>query len=48
VYARVAPDNLASCKVLENCGFQREGLLRQDFRTHDGRLIDLYLYGRLK
>jgi RimJ/RimL family protein N-acetyltransferase len=48
VYARVAPDNLGSCKVLENCGFEREGLLRRDFRTSEGRLVDVYVYSALK
>lgn len=48
VYARMVPENVASIRVAEKCGFEREGLLRQDFRATDGRLLDVYLYGRLK
>lgn len=48
VYARIVPDNLASIRVAEKCGFAREGLLRHDFRTSDDRLLDVYLYGKLR
>ena len=48
VYARIVPENLASIRVAEKCGYEREGLLRSDFRTSDGRLLDVYLYGRLR
>lgn len=48
VYARIVPDNAASIRVAEKCGYEREGLLRRDFRTSDGRLLDVYLYGRLR
>jgi RimJ/RimL family protein N-acetyltransferase len=33
VYARIVPGNLASIRVAEKCGYEREGLLRSDFRT---------------
>ena len=48
VYARIVPDNLGSIRVAEKCGFEREGLLRRDFRTSDGKLLDVFLYGRLR
>jgi ribosomal-protein-serine acetyltransferase len=48
VYARVDPDNIASIRVLESCGFQQEGLLRKDFRTGDGRLLDVCYFGKLR
>jgi len=47
VYARVDPGNTASIKVLERCGFVQEGLLRHDFRSGDGRLLDVRYYGLL-
>ena len=28
IVIRANPDNVASCKIAENCGFEREGLLR--------------------
>ena len=48
VYVRVVPENIASMRVAEKCGFEREGLLRRDFRTATGELVDVYLYGRLR
>jgi RimJ/RimL family protein N-acetyltransferase len=48
VFASVDPDNKASIRVLENCGFQLEGLLRSDFRAGDGRLMDVRYYGALR
>lgn len=48
VYCRVATDNTASNKVAIKNGFQLEGVLKQEFRIHDGSLIDLNYYGRLK
>jgi RimJ/RimL family protein N-acetyltransferase len=47
VYARVDPKNIASCTVLERCGFEREGLMRRDYRTADGRVLDLLMYSVL-
>jgi ribosomal-protein-alanine N-acetyltransferase len=38
--------NLASARVLEKAGFQREGLLRRYF-IKDGKPIDVFIYSRL-
>ncbi|MFH0929158.1 MAG: GNAT family protein [Candidatus Aenigmatarchaeota archaeon] len=47
IYATVRKDNVASCKVLENVGFDREGLLRKSvFRK--GKFYDERLYSVLK
>ena len=48
VFARIVPVNVASIRVVEKCGYEREGLLRSDFRTSSGDLLDVYLYGRLR
>ncbi len=48
VFARVDPENQASIKVLEHCGFELEGILRSDFRAGDGRLMDVRYYGVLR
>lgn len=48
VFARVDPENIGSCTVLERCGFEKEGVMRRDFRTADGRLLDLVQYGVLR
>jgi len=48
VVARVDPANIGSCTVLERCGFEREGIMRRDYRTADGRLLDLAMYSVLR
>ncbi len=48
VFLRVDPGNTASIRVAEKNGFQREGLLRQDFRTNDDRLLDVIVFGKLR
>ena len=45
--ATVEPWNLASQRVLEKAGFDREGLLRGYARHGDGPRHDVYLYARL-
>ena len=39
--------NRASARVLEKCGFEQEGYLRQHYRK-DGNLIDARLFGRCR
>jgi [ribosomal protein S5]-alanine N-acetyltransferase len=45
--ARVFAWNPASMRVLEKCGFEREGLLRRSV-FKDGRVIDAVLYARVR
>ena len=47
ISARVMAENIASRRVLEKNGFQREGVLRQGAWKEE-RPHDLWLYGRLK
>lgn len=44
--ADVFVGNPASARVLEKCGFEREGLLRKHLRK-DGRDLDVWLYGKV-
>jgi len=46
--ATVEPWNIASQRVLEKAGFEREGLLRGYARHGDGPRHDVYLFGRLR
>lgn len=48
VQAVVEPDNLASIKVLEKCGYQREGLLKKFYPSTQYGLIDVYMYAIVK
>jgi ribosomal-protein-alanine N-acetyltransferase len=46
VQATTLESNTRSCKVLERCGFRREGLLRS-FRMVRGRPGDFFMYSHL-
>lgn len=45
--ATVEPANLPSQRVLEKCGFEREGLMRRGVKI-GAALVDAYLYSRLR
>jgi RimJ/RimL family protein N-acetyltransferase len=45
--ANVFTHNPASCRVLEKCGFTREGTLKKAF-LKDGIYMDSFLYARVK
>ena len=47
IYATCDVNNVASARVLEKAGMQREGLLRQDMLLR-GRWRDSYLYAILE
>ena len=47
IEADVDPRNLASCRLAERLGFQREGLLRNRWRV-GGEFADSILYGLLR
>lgn len=47
VFLRIAEKNIASRHVAEKNGFIKEGILRKDFKTSDGRWLDLIYYGLL-
>jgi ribosomal-protein-alanine N-acetyltransferase len=47
VQATVEPSNVASQRVLEKAGFQREGLLR-GYASWGGERRDVFLYGKLE
>ena len=40
-------ENVASLKLLESAGYQREGLLRKKIARDDGRQVDMYIYAAL-
>jgi ribosomal-protein-serine acetyltransferase len=48
LFLRAAVDNFGSKKVAENNGFIAEGILRKDYKTGSGELIDVVYYGLLK
>ncbi len=46
IQATVIIDNERSIKLLERCGFQKEGLLKQ-YEVVEGKHKDYYMYGRV-
>ncbi|GAB3165813.1 GNAT family N-acetyltransferase [Telluribacter humicola] len=47
LFLRTHVSNTAARRMAENSGFEREGVLRCDYKTTSGELIDLIYYGRL-
>ena len=47
IIAHVVTHNPASARVLEKCGFVKEGLLRKHY-LKDGKLIDVKLFALLR
>jgi RimJ/RimL family protein N-acetyltransferase len=47
LFLRTHPDNLPTRKLAEKCGFKVEGVIRNDYMTTSGKIIDLVYYGRL-
>jgi [ribosomal protein S5]-alanine N-acetyltransferase len=45
--AHIFPGNAASARVLEKCGFEKEGYLRQHF-IKDGKHLDAVAYGLVR
>ncbi len=44
---RASSRNLGSVTVIEKCGFELEGTIRNDYRTTKGEIVDLNYYGRV-
>ena len=47
VYCRAAAQNKRSIRVILRLGFELEGVLRRDYKTTKGELVDLNFYGKL-
>ena len=47
VYLRIAKENIGSIRIAEKNGFEKEGVLRKEFRIETGELIDVLYYGKL-
>ncbi|MBI3630843.1 MAG: GNAT family N-acetyltransferase [Candidatus Sungbacteria bacterium] len=46
--AVVEPDNTASMRVLEKCGYIREGMLRKFYPSMTRDLLDVYMYAYVR
>jgi len=47
LFLRTHESNAAARRLAESTGFQQEGILRWDYKTTSGQLVDLIYYGRL-
>ncbi|WP_247234244.1 GNAT family N-acetyltransferase [Telluribacter sp. SYSU D00476] len=47
LFLRTHDSNTAAKRMAESSGFEREGVLRRDYKTTSGELVDLIYYGRL-
>jgi RimJ/RimL family protein N-acetyltransferase len=47
VFAVPFCENIASCRVLEKAGYEREGMLRRS-AIKDGRILDQYMYAAVR
>jgi len=47
VFLRTAPANIASQRIAIKNGFQKEGILRKEFKLQNGELIDTIYFGKL-
>ncbi|WP_303315409.1 GNAT family N-acetyltransferase [Flavivirga abyssicola] len=47
LFLRTHTKNISMQKVAEKCGFQKEGVIRKDYKTTSGEIIDLVYYGKL-
>lgn len=48
LYIKLNPENAGSKRVAIKNGFEKEGLLKREYRTGGGRLTDVERYGLLK
>lgn len=47
LFLRTHQSNTAARRIAEQNGFEQEGVLRYDYKTTSGELVDLIYYGRL-
>lgn len=48
LFLRTHPDNISMRRVAEKCGFELEGIIKKDYKTTSGEIIDLAYYGKIK
>lgn len=47
LYLRTHKNNMSARSVAEKCGFEIEGIIRRDYKTTAGKIVDLMYYGRI-
>ena len=47
IFLRTHHTNKSAQIVAEKCGFEKEGVIRMDYKTTSGEIVDLIYYGKL-
>ena len=47
LFLRTHANNYSAKKIAESCGFEVEGIIRRDYKTTTGELVDLIYYGKI-
>lgn len=47
LFLRTHPTNVSARNVAEKCGFEVEGIIRNDYKTSSGKIIDVVYYGKV-
>ncbi len=47
IFLRTHHSNKAAIQLAEKCGFEVEGIIRRDYKTTSGEIVDLVYYGRI-
>jgi RimJ/RimL family protein N-acetyltransferase len=48
IFLRTHSSNISARTVSEKSGFELEGIIRKDYKTTSGEIVDLIYYGKLK
>ena len=47
IFLRTHHTNKSAQAIAEKCGFEKEGVIRMDYKTTSGEIVDLIYYGKL-
>lgn len=47
LFLRTHHNNVFARRVAEKCGFEIKGIIRRDYKTTSGEIVDLIYYGKL-
>lgn len=46
ILLRIHTENSQSIKVAKNCGFKKEGIIKNDYKKTSGEIVDMIYYGK--
>lgn len=48
IVLRIHKENISSIKVATNCGFEKEGIVKKDYKKTNGEIVDMIYFGKTK